>query len=109
MELNHTHDAGARSWLASGNVAGTDFPIQNLPLAVFRRTGAGEAFRGGVAIGDQIVDLAALGATGSLKGLAGQAANACAQVALNDFFAMGPAAWQALRHGVPDRRRRRRC
>ena len=100
MELNHTHDAGARSWLASGNVAGTDFPIQNLPLAVFRRTGAGEAFRGGVAIGDQIVDLAALGATGSLKGLAGRAANACAQVALNDFFAMGPAAWQALRHGL---------
>ncbi len=28
------------------------------------------------------------------------AAAACAQPALNDFFALGPAAWQALRHGL---------
>ena len=100
MELNHTHDADARSWLASANAPGTDFPIQNLPFAVFRRAGRGEAFRGGVAIGDQIVDLAALSAAGQLQGLAAQAASACAQPALNEFFAMGPAAWQALRHGL---------
>ena len=49
--LDHTHDALARSWLASANAEGADFPIQNLPFAVFRRTG--EAFRGGVAIGDR--------------------------------------------------------
>ena len=55
--LNETHDAGLRSWLASANAAGSDFPIQNLPFAVFRRQGSHEAFRGGVAIGDQIVDL----------------------------------------------------
>ena len=33
---------------------GCDFPIQNLPFAVFRRAGSGEGFRGGVAIGDQV-------------------------------------------------------
>ena len=34
--LNHTHDPAARSWVASANTPGTYFPIQNLPLAVFR-------------------------------------------------------------------------
>ena len=98
--LNHTHDTSARSWLASAHVAGGDFPIQNLPFAVFRRVGRDEAFRGGVAIGDQVIDLAALSNSAALQGLAGQAATVCAQPALNDFFAMGPAAWQALRHSL---------
>ncbi len=104
IELNHTHDAGARSWLASANAPGTDFPIQNLPVAVFRRADSGETFRGGVAIGDQIVDLAAMSALGILHGPAERAAQAvaqaCARPALNDFMALGPAAWRALRHGL---------
>lgn len=98
--LNHTHAPGARSWLASANAPGTDFPIQNLPFAVFRRAGSSEAFRGGVAIGDQVVCLAALAQSGALQGLAAQAANACARPALNDFFGMGPDAWSALRHAL---------
>ena len=91
MTLNHTHDAGARSWLASANAEGSDFPIQNLPFAVFRRTGSGEPFRGGVAIGDQVLDLAALATARQLDGAALDGARACAQPALNDFFALGPA------------------
>ena len=35
VTLNHTHDASARSWLASANAEGSDFPIQNLPFGVF--------------------------------------------------------------------------
>ncbi len=42
--LNHTHDANARSWVESANAANSDFPIQNLPHAVFRRAGSSEAF-----------------------------------------------------------------
>ena len=68
--LNHTHDPQARSWLASANDAACDFPIQNLPLAEFRRRGTDEAFRGGCAIGDQIVDLAAVARTDLLDGAA---------------------------------------
>ncbi len=98
MALNHTHDPAATSWLASANAQGIDFPIQNLPLAVFRRHGSGEAFRGGVAIGDQVLDLGA--AAPHLSGVAAQAALSCAQSTLNDFFALGPSAWQALRHGL---------
>lgn len=98
--LNHTHAPGAHSWLASANAAGSDFPIQNLPFAVFRRAGSQEAFRGGVAIGDQVIDLAALSRTGLLTGSAASAAQVCSGPALNDFFVLGPAAWQALRHGL---------
>ena len=98
--LNHTHDAGARSWLASANAEGGDFPIQNLPFAVFRRAGSAESMRGGVAIGDQVVDLAALSATGLLGDPAQDAARACARPVLNDFFALGPVAWRSLRHAL---------
>jgi fumarylacetoacetase len=100
IALNHTHDASARSWLASAQTAGGDFPIQNLPFAVFRRAGSAEAFRGGVAIGDQVLDLAALSRTTRLQGLAALAAARCAQPVLNDFLAMGQSAWQALRHAL---------
>ncbi len=100
MNLNHTHDATARSWLASANAKGADFPIQNLPFAVFRRHGSGEAFRGGVAIGDQVVDLGALAAKNAIENIAKDAATACTQSTLNAFFALGPKHWSALRHGL---------
>ena len=104
-ELNSTRDVSAFSWLESANRAGCDFPIQNLPHGVFRRMdrgggGAREAFRGAVAIGDQVLDLAAAAAGQHLEGLAQDAARAAALPALNDFFAIGPAAWRALRHAL---------
>ena len=95
--INETHNPALKSWLASANVAGCDFPIQNLPFAVFRRKGAGEAFRCGVAIGDQILDLAAVAKAGVLQGQAAAAAQAGAQDKLNALMAMGSAAWSALR------------
>ncbi|WP_438998541.1 fumarylacetoacetase [Variovorax beijingensis] len=100
IALNHTHDVDASSWVAAANAAGTDFPIQNLPYAVFRRTGSPQPFRGGVAIGDQVLDMAALSARQLLDGLALDAARAAALPALNDFFTLGGAAWRALRHAV---------
>ncbi|MGK6308038.1 fumarylacetoacetase [Variovorax sp. DT-64] len=59
--LNATHDPQLRSWVASANQAACDFPIQNLPYGRFRPAGSGEAFRIGVAIGDQVLDLKATG------------------------------------------------
>jgi fumarylacetoacetase len=99
-QRNHTHAPGASSWLPSANTGDCDFPIQNLPFAVFRRLGSDEAFRGGVAIGDQVLDLGALAGSAGLGGLAAQAAQLCARETLNDFLAMGPKAWQALRHAL---------
>lgn len=95
--LNETHDPALRSWVTSANVAACDFPIQNLPLAVFRRAASSEAFRCGVAIGDQVLDLAAVAQAGVLGGLAASAAHAGAQDKLNALMALGPEAWSALR------------
>lgn len=95
--LNETHDPALRSWVASAQAAGHDFPIQNLPFAVFRRAGRDESWRGGVAIGDQIVDLAAVAASGVFSGLAAQAVQAAAQDKLNALMALGAPAWSALR------------
>ena len=64
-----THDPGRRSWVASAN-GHPDFPIQNLPLGVFSPPG-GEP-RAGVAIGDEILDLAAAAETGLLTAEAGR-------------------------------------
>ena len=58
--LDATHDPAARSWLDSANLSGCAFPLQNLPFGVFRRAQSAESFRGGVAIGDPIIDLAAI-------------------------------------------------
>ena len=95
--LNETHDPALRSWVASANLAGSDFPIQNLPLAVFRRRGTLKAFRGGVAIGDQILDLAALAAAGVFSAEAATTVQAGAQDKLNALMALGANAWSALR------------
>lgn len=51
------------SWVESANQPGSDFPIQNLPFGRFRQ-GDDEAWRIGVAIGDQVLDLAATGLIG---------------------------------------------
>lgn len=59
--LNATHDPKLRSWVASANEAGCDFPIQNLPFGRFRAAGSAEPLRIGVAIGDQVLDLKAAG------------------------------------------------
>jgi fumarylacetoacetase len=95
--LDDTHDPAHRSWVDSANVAAGDFPLQNLPFGSFRRAGSGESFRGGVAIGDQVLDLGALQALAPFAGLAGEALAACAQPALNALMALGHEASGALR------------
>jgi fumarylacetoacetase len=100
MNLDRTHDAAVKSWLAAANQPHSDFPLQNLPYAIFRRTEGAEAFRAGIALGDQVIDLATLVRERCLSGLAMQAAVACAQPSLNEFFAMGPNAWRTLRHAI---------
>jgi fumarylacetoacetase len=92
--LNETHDPKRRSFVDSANAPDCDFPIQNLPFGVFRMA-PGEQPRGGVAIGDQIVDVAA--AAAMFDGVAAPAAKACAAPFLNYLMTLGPEAWSALR------------
>jgi fumarylacetoacetase len=86
--VNATHDPKLKSWVESANDPACDFPIQNLPFGVFRRKGGKERPRGGVAIGDQILDLAAVGLnTGP---------------SLNVLAAAGRPAWTAIRKLLSD-------
>lgn len=94
--LNATHDPALRSWVESANVLGAEFPIQNLPFAVFSTRDAPNERRCGVGIGDQILDIAACAAFMG-GGLAQEAALACRAASLNDMMALGPAAASALR------------
>ena len=98
--LDFSHDATLRSWVASANLAETDFPIQNLPLGMFRRAGSAEMFRPGVAIGDQIVDLLALKDAGLLTAEVAASLAGCENGELNAFMARGRLVRVALRHAL---------
>jgi fumarylacetoacetase len=60
MSLDESHAPLLRSWVGSANAADSDFPLQNLPFGRFRLS-AGEPWRIGVAIGEQVLDLRATG------------------------------------------------
>jgi fumarylacetoacetase len=96
--LDETHDPARRSWVPSAD-GHLDFPIQNLPFGVFRRSAA-EAPRVGIAIGDAILDLAACLEAGLFTGDAGVAARACAGSDLNPLMALGRRYWSALRQAA---------
>jgi len=98
--LDETHDPRIASFVASANDGSTDFPLQNLPFGVFRRRGSNEKFRGGIAIGDAVLDLRALVGSGLVDGAASTALQAAAASALNGFMALGPRAWSAVRHAA---------
>lgn len=82
----------ARSWVDSANDPAGDFPLANLPCGVFSL--AGEDPRCGVAIGDFVLDLAAL----ERRGLIRLADDPVLDVPFwNEVMELGPAAWAALR------------
>jgi len=97
VTLDATNDPGLRSWVQSANDEATDFPIQNLPFGVFKRAGADERPRVGVAIGDQIVDVAACAAENLLAEGAMPAAERCREPDLNALLELGRDAARALR------------
>ena len=96
-EINQTHAVALRSWVASANAPGADFTIQNLPHGVFRARGSSDPFRGGVAIGDQVLDLAAAHAKGLFSGEAVVAAAHAGAPQLNGLLSLGARACSALR------------
>jgi fumarylacetoacetase len=82
--IDETHDLARHSWVQSAD-GHPEFPIQNLPLGIFAPPG--EAPRAGTAIGDRMLDLRALAASGLLRA---DAADALAGATLNALFASPP-------------------
>lgn len=82
-----------KSWVESANTPDTDFPLNNLPYGVFSLDDADEP-RCGVAIGDQILDVAAA----EEAGLIDMADGPLFDVPFwNEVMEAGPATWAALR------------
>jgi fumarylacetoacetase len=103
-DLDRSHDPAAASWVASANDPRTDFPIQNLPLGVFRRRGAGtsDPARIGVAIGDEILDLTACASDGLLLSLDDDLAARLGDATLNRVMERGGDASRTLRLAIGD-------
>ena len=94
--IDETHDASARCWLSDAD-GHPDFPVQNLPLGVFAPAGEDRP-RGGMAIGDHILDLGTIAAL--LNGDAEPAASAASADALNGLLGLGAGCRRALRRQV---------
>ncbi len=80
------------SWVESANSADTDFPLNNLPCGVFS-TNSLES-RCGVAIGDMVLDMAALEEAGLIE-LSDEPVFDVPY--WNDVMELGPDAWETLR------------
>ena len=92
-----------KSWHVSANEANTDFPVQNLPLGVFRRRESNEQPRVGIAIGDSILDVSACLAANLFADCTQEvrdAAALCSERTLNALMEQGRGPARALRHGV---------
>ena len=97
--IDETHDPARKSWVESAD-GHADFPIQNLPFGVFS---PGEASpRGGVAIGDQILDLSIAARSPLLAGDAKAAAEAAAGPTLNPLLSLPSSARLALRRRLSE-------
>jgi fumarylacetoacetase len=94
-QLDDTHDPYATSWVEGADTH-PDFPVQNLPLGIVSPPGGGR--RGGMAIGDFVLDLS--GVAGLLDRAASDAARLASGETLNALFADGNDAADALRAGV---------
>ena len=101
MPIAMTNDPTRTSWVTSANDPNTDFPIQNLPFGVFRRRGAAEPARVGVAIGSMVFDVgvAATILGSQFEGLSACVV-ACGQDSLNALMALGRGALTAFRGAI---------
>ena len=92
--MDLTHDPRRRSFVPVAPEG--HFPIQNLPFGVFERDGHPPCV--GVAIGDQVLYLAALEAEGAFRDVPGFAGETVFHHgALNPFLALGRPAWRGVR------------
>lgn len=95
--IDETHAAHLKSWVESANEAGTDFPLQNLPLGVFRTSGS-RSTRIGTAIGDKVLDLQACLGRSLLTGMPIGILAACGEETLNVLMQRPDVERRALRH-----------
>ncbi|KAL6771357.1 hypothetical protein ACKKBG_A26025 [Auxenochlorella protothecoides x Auxenochlorella symbiontica] len=84
----------ATSWVSVQT--DSDWSLQNLPYGIFS-TADNPRPRPGVAIGDLVIDLAALSGSGLLAGHMLGSSSCFQQTTLNEFMGMGQPAWREAR------------
>jgi fumarylacetoacetase len=94
--IDATNDPALTSWVESAN-GHRDFPIQNLPLGIFSVND--DQRRAGVAIGDFILDVAAIADAGLIDA---QWRDDLCQPVLNAWLARGPQDQAALRNRLSE-------
>jgi fumarylacetoacetase len=97
MAIDATHDPKLQSWVLSAN-GHPQFPIQNLPLGVFSR--GDERRRIGTAIGDLILDLAAVSKSLDVWGESVDLSAALSATGLNALLSRPTGARKALRRRI---------
>ena len=93
--MSKANDPSLKSWIEVD--PNSDFPIQNLPFGIFKTQSSSP--RVGVAIGDQVLDLAILNKLGYLDDLKIDNAIFTNQF-LNDFIALGKQTTNAVRERI---------
>ena len=79
------------SWIDGANDPDGNFPLNNLPFGVFS---VGDRPRCATAVGDRVIDLAALQSAGLLP------SSGFEEPALNSFMALGRARWREVRQAL---------
>ncbi|HPR28162.1 MAG TPA: fumarylacetoacetase [Chitinophagales bacterium] len=95
--MSRANDPGLQSWISVPEES--DFPIQNLPFGIFQTDGLSP--RVGVAIGDQVLDLAALNRDGFLTAF-DLPDSILENQYLNDFIKLGKDKTSAVREHLSD-------
>lgn len=91
-------DPEATSWVAVPD--GSDFTLHNLPYGIFSHDS--RLPRVGVAIGDHVLDLAALAEAGLFDGVVPEPLGAFGAPSLNAFLVRGREQWAAARRRIAD-------
>jgi fumarylacetoacetase len=95
--MSREKDTRSKSFIEAANSKNCPFPIENLPYGIFS-TQDGKGMRAGVAIGDFILDLAAIEAMGVFT--PDPARRVFENRSLNAFMELGPRVWTATRSRI---------
>ena len=95
--MSRANNPQLKSWVEVK--PGSDFPIQNLPFGVFKTND--RTARAGIAIGEYILDLAAIAESGLFNSISFDK-TVFSKCTLNDFIAVGKSVTNAVRERVSD-------
>lgn len=95
--MSRANNPQLKSWVEVNH--GSDFPIQNLPFGIFKTND--RTARAGVAIGEYILDLAAIAESELFNSLSFDK-TVFSKCTLNDFIALGKFVTNAVRERVSD-------